>query len=197
MANNGLTAEHISTNLNNYEAARTGFFALQLDPRINNIIKATFKGEEAQATQDDRYAKAQEYLKLNVVKCNVPHFSVQPLEYRRGNDVVKFAGVPSFDEGSLTVDDVVGLDTKGILMAWQAKTYNVHTRKGGRMADYKFDCILIEYTQDYEPIREWKLFGCWPSSLSEQPFDRENDDRRQIEATIQYDRAVPLEIGKL
>ncbi len=64
------------------------------------------------------------------------------------------------------------------------------------MKDYKRECTLVEYTQDYEPIRQWKLYGCFPLSLSEDNFDRENDGKRKISMTLAYDRAIPQEIGK-
>lgn len=185
---NSLSAKHISTNLANYEAARTGFFSLIVDD-IDNIVNAAYSGEPRDATAQDKIARAQEVLKLNVVKAPVPHFSVKLLEYRRGNDTVKFAGVPEYETGSITVDDVVGLDTKSILMAWQALTYNVYTRKGGRMKDYKKNATLIEYTQDFEQVRSWTLYGCFISKISEGEFDKENDGKRQITAEIQYDRA--------
>lgn len=185
---NSLSAQHISTNLANYEAARSGFFSLIVDD-IDNIIKASFSGSTDNAADSDKISNAQEILKLNVVKAPVPHFDLKVEEYRRGNDVVKFAGVPTFDTGSITVDDVVGMDTKSILMAWQALAYNVYTRKGGRMKDYKKTCTLIEYTQDYEQIRSWTLYGCWINKISEGEFDKENDGKRQITADIQYDRA--------
>lgn len=190
-----LSTAHISNDYANYEAARSGFFTLIVD-NIDGLVKATYKGNAEDATDADRIAKAQEYLKLNVLTTKVPHFSVEKLTYARGNEKVHFASAPSFDDGEITVDDVVGLDTKAILMAWQALTYNVHTRKGGRMKDYKKDCTLVEYTQDYEPIRQWKLFGCFPLSLSEDSFDRENDGKRKISMTLSYDRAIPQEIGK-
>jgi hypothetical protein len=187
---NSLSAMHISTNLANYEAARSGFFSLLVHD-IENIVRASYTGVDASAaTDDDKIAVVQEVLKLNVVKAPVPHFSLNALEYRRGNDVVKFAGVPTFKEGSIVVDDVVGLDTKSILMAWQSLAYNVHTRKGGRMKDYKKNCTLIEYTQDFEEIRRWTLYGCWVSDLNENDFDKESTgDKRQITAKIEYDRA--------
>lgn len=185
---NSLSAQHISTNLADYEAARTGFFSLIVDS-IDNIISAAYSGEAANATEGDKIARAQETLKLNVVKAPVPHFSLKKESYRRGNDVVNFAGVPEFKDGSITVDDVVGMDTKSILMAWQALAYNVHTRKGGRMKDYKKNCTLIEYTQDFEQIRSWTLYGCWIQDLQEGDFDKENDGKRQITASIVYDRA--------
>jgi hypothetical protein len=185
---NSLSAQHISTNLANYEAARTGFFSLIVDD-IDNIIRATYTGNHNDATPKDKIPMAQEILKLNVTSAPVPHFTLQPLEYKRGNDVVKFAGVPSFSNGQIKVDDVVGLDTKSILMAWQGLAYNVYTRKGGRMKDYKKNCTLVEYTQDFEQIRSWKLYGCWISGISEGDFDKENDGKRQLTATIEYDRA--------
>jgi hypothetical protein len=186
---NSLSAQHISTNLANYEAARTGFFSLIVDD-IDNIVKASYSGDPSAAADSDKIARAQEILKLNVLKAPVPHFSLKAEEFRRGNDVVKFAGVPTFESGGdITVDDVVGLDTKSILMAWQALAYNVYTRKGGRMKDYKKNCTLIEYTQDYEQVRSWTLYGCWISKISEDPFDKENDGHRKISATIEYDRA--------
>jgi hypothetical protein len=186
---NSLDAQHISTNLANYEAARTGFFSLIVDD-LDNIIKATYTGDHAAAPASDKIAKAQEVLKLNVLTSDIPHFELGVLEYKRGNEIVRFAGTPTFNAGSIKVDDVVGVDTKSILMAWQGKAYNVHTRKGGRMVDYKKNCTLIEYTQDYEQVRSWTLYGCWISALSEDAFDRENDGKRAITATIQYDRAV-------
>ena len=191
MANNydaSLAAQHISSNLANYEAARSGFFTFIVDD-IDGIIKASYKGDKEKAAAKDRLLNAQEYLKLNVTQASVPHFSLEPLQYRRGNEVVKFAGVPTFEAGSISVDDVVGLDTKSILMAWQALAYDIHTRKGGRMKDYKKTCTLVEYTQDYEEVRSWTLYGCWISDLSEENFDKANDDKRSISVTIQYDRA--------
>lgn len=185
---NSLSAKHISTNLAEYEAARTGFFSLIVDD-IDNIINAAFSGEAGEAAASDRIARAQETLKLNVVKAPVPHFELKVNEYKRGNDTVKFAGTPEFRTGDITVDDVVGMDTKSILMAWQALAYNVYTRKGGRMKDYKKNATLIEYTQDFEQIRSWTLYGCWISNITEGDFDKESDGKRQITATIQYDRA--------
>jgi hypothetical protein len=197
-----LNALHISTNLDNYEAARSGFFTLLVGAgetfdsensdtwnSINGIPspysdKAAMTGS---GTNDN-----QKLLALNVVKAFVPHFSLEVLEYKRGNEKVKFAGTPTFNGGSITVDDIVGIDTKNILLAWQAQAYDVHTGKGGRMKHYKKNCTLIEYTQDYEQVRKWDLRGCWISELSEDDFDKESDGKRQITATIEYDKAIPV-----
>ena len=58
------------------------------------------------------------------------------------------------------------------------------------MKDYKKDCTLVEYTQDFEQVRSWKLYGCWVRNITEGDFDKEQDGKRQVTAEIVYDRAV-------
>lgn len=193
----GLGAQHISSALESYEAARSGFFTFEVKG-LDGIVKAQYSGSPEDAADTDRLPTgsqsgkngAETILTLNVVQANVPHYNLGVLSYRRGNEEVKFAGTPSWNSGSIRVDDVVGLDTKSILMAWQALAYNVHTGAGGRMADYKKEGYLTEYTQDYKAIRRWLLVGCWVSELSEDAFNKESDGKRQITATIQFDRAI-------
>ena len=196
MIDPSLTGAHIADNLAAYEAARNAFFTFYVTgantPDVNGatftdkLYEKTSKVFKSQITKENLLSN----LSLNITKSSVPQFSLTALEYVRGNDKVKFAGIPTFDAGTLAVDDVVGLDTKTILMAWKELAYDPITRKGGRMKDYKVNCTLCEYTQDYELIRTWTLYGCWVSSVSDAEFDRESDGKRQLSATIEYDRAV-------
>ena len=189
MFDEALNTRHISTNLANYEAGRTGFFVLEIHG-LTNLLKPDYPGDPEVAGASDRLENAAEYLRLNIIKCPVPHFEISTNTYRRGNDVVHFAGVPTWNGGTIVVDDIVGLDTKSILMSWLYLAYNPHTRKGGRMRDYKKTATLIEYTQDYEPIRTWTLDGIFITKLTEDDFDRENDGKRQISAEFVFDRAT-------
>ena len=77
---NSLSAQHISSNLANYEAARTGFFSLIVDD-IDNIVRATYSGDPAAAAESDKIARAQEVLKLNVTSAPVPHFTLEVKKY--------------------------------------------------------------------------------------------------------------------
>lgn len=201
MADQSLNTLHISENLAAYEAARNSFFVFYVDPtQLTNLYSPDFDPDSGEAKVEDGTLfdgqMASDAIRLNVVKSSVPNFTIEPLEYRRGNDVVKFAGVPTFSAGSITVDDVVGLRTKDMLYAWQYLAYNPITRKGGRMKDYKKTCTLIEYTQDYEQIRYWTLYGCFITSIDEDGFDRENDGKRQMTVSISYDRAIMSIDGK-
>lgn len=195
IADQSLNTTHISSNLEAYEAARNSFFVFYVDPnQLTNLYAPNFDPDSGEAKIEDGTLydgqKASEALRLNVVKSSVPNFTITTMEYRRGNNVVKFAGVPTFKDGSIVVDDVVGLDTKSLLYAWQYLAYHPITRKGGRMKDYKKTCTLIEYTQDYEQIRRWTLEGCFITGIDEADFDRENDGKRQMTVSISYDTAI-------
>ena len=120
----------------------------------------------------------------------VPHFSQNPIEVRRGNTAVKYAGVLSWSSGSLECYDFIGAETKDILMAWQARSGNPLYQTVGQQADYKVNATLVEYTPDYNQIvRTWKLDGCWISSIDEDAFSVDSNGARKIRCTIEYDRA--------
>ena len=64
-----LNTTHISTNLRNYEAARSGFFTLVVD-NLTNLLKPNFKGDAREATDADRIQNAQTVLKLKYQNTN-------------------------------------------------------------------------------------------------------------------------------
>ena len=207
---------HISTDLQNYETARSNFFQLIVED-LDELLYPEFSYDgtnEKDATKlvtgKARYAKnsGQDILRLSINKAFVPHFSMNPIEVRRGNSVVKFADTPTWDSNkTLEFQDFVGLETKTVLMAWQALAYDVMTDTQGRAGKYvigkdrngndiyrqgyKKDCTLVEYTPDFQPIRYWKLIGCWISAIQESDFDVTNagGGGRQITVTFEYDRA--------
>ena len=196
-----LDVEHISADLKNYEAARTSFFSLQIAPsQLSNLYNINFNrdsGGEASETNGTLYNKnkASEYIRLNVTKASVPHYTLEKLQYRRGNNVVNYAGVPTYDDGSFTVSDIVGLDTKSLLYSWWYLAYDPKTRKGGRMVDYKKDATLTEYTQDFVKIREWKLHGVFILSIDEDGFDKEQDGPRNLTVNFAFDWAEMNNVG--
>ena len=173
----------LADNPNLYEIQRSNNFEFVVMD-INNIVRAGMPDLKA-----NRIANAQEILRLSVVSAPIPHFSQGVIPVRRGNSTLKFAGVPEFSAGTVTVNDYIGADTKAILMAWQNLSYNVQTEKVGLVGDYKKDAYLIEYTPDMQIVRQWKLHGCWISNLSESEYNSDGNDKHQITVTIEYDRA--------
>ena len=208
---NQLGTYHISSDLQNYETARSNFFTLIVED-IDDLLYPEFSYSEENT--DNQYVtgsnkgkrSAQQVLKLSINKAFVPHFSLGTIPVQRGNSVVKFADTPTWDGNkTLEFQDFVGLETKTVLMAWQALAYDVMTDTQGRAGDYtitqdgrnisrkgyKKNCTLVEYTPDFQVIRYWKLIGCWISSIQESDFDvtTGGNGGRQITCTFEYDRA--------
>lgn len=174
-------AYHLSANPDLYEPARNNNF---------RFIVTDIDGLIEPGTEDQIIPNAQSILEFSVVSATVPFFTQEPITIRRGNSVMKAAGLPTFSEGSLVINDFITANGKSILMAWQGLSYDVENDTVQHMADYKKNCWLIEYDVNFSRIvRQWVLYGCWVSGLSQDAFNVESGDKRQITATIQYDYA--------
>lgn len=187
--NDGLSTYHLSTGTHRaYQPAKRNFFELIVED-LGTLLKP---GVESELAEDADYiSNGQEVLRLTVNKAPLPHFELNDIEIRKGNSVVHYAGTPTFSDGTVEVDDMIGARSAAVLEAWQNLAYNVLTDKGGRAIDYKKNCTIIEYTSDHVKVRSWKLIGCWIKDIDEGEYDKESDDLVRLSATIQYDRAIP------
>lgn len=179
MADNQYGAYHLADNPTLYDVQRDNNFEFVV-MGIETLVNVA-KGKTI--------VNAQNTLKFSVVSSTIPMFSQEPIVVRRGNSVVKYAGIPTFEDGQVVVNDYIGADTKSILMSWQNLSYDVRTEKVGRAENYKKTCYLMEYTPDYKLVRTWKLFGCWVSGLSESEFSNENSGKKTVTAKISFDKA--------
>lgn len=181
---------HIAQHPELYTPARSNVFVFMPifteDLLKDGVIKAS-------ATSSDYISKeqAQEVLRLSVDASAVPNPTQNVVEVKRGNTTIKFAGAWTFGEGSFKFNDYVGADTKSALYAWRRKSMDVTDETVGRAENYKVKAILIEYTPDFRQVRYWDFYGCWISAISENDFASDDDGKREITATIQYDRAIP------
>ena len=187
--NKALSTYHLSTGIERtWQPGKGNFFEFVVEG-LGDLLKPGVEEELAEDT--DYITNGQEVIRLTVHETSVPHFELATLSIRRGNSVVKYAGVPTFNEGSLVCTDMIGAQSKAVLEAWQNLAYNVVTDKGGRAVNYKHNATLIEYTADHVRVRSWKLIGVWVSNVSEEAYNMETDDIRRVTCTIQYDRAIP------
>lgn len=190
MAENKVSAYHLANNPTMFEPARSNTFRF-IVTNFDNLLRAG--ADPDSATDSDYLRNAQETLELAVVSFEPPKFSLGTIEIRRANSVMKAAGMPTFNTGSLVVTDYVGANTKGILAAWQGLAYNVKTDKIGYMTDYKKDCYVLEYDVNSRLINQYLLHGCWVQDLTPDTFDvTAGDNKRNITAVIQYDWAELL-----
>lgn len=187
MERKDLGAWHLANNPQLYEVQRNNNFEFVVTG-LEDLLRAGATGNE----KDAYITNAQEVLRVSVNKATVPHFTQEPIQIKRGNTTIKYAGVPQFGEGQLSFNDYIGADTLSVLMAWQNQSCDIGSERVGSLmrTNYKKLCYLIEYPPDYDaPVRTWKLYGCWISSLSEGEFTMDNGDKHMIDCVIQYDRA--------
>lgn len=187
--NDGLSTYHLSAGTHRaYQPAKGNFFEFIVED-LGSLLKPGV--EEALAEDSDYIDNGQEVIRLTVNKSSVPHFELEDISIRKGNSVVHYAGTPTFDDGTLELDDMIGAQSKAVLEAWQNLCYNVLTDKGGRAINYKKNATLIEYTSDHVRVRSWKLIGCWIKKIDESDYDKEDDSLRRVTVSLRYDRAVP------
>ena len=188
MADNKMGSYHLADNPALYEVARSNNFEFVVT-NLGDLLRA---GTDEDTANYIPGAVAEDVIRLSVESSSVPTYTQEVLSIRRGNSVMKFAGLPNFEDGQLKVRDFIGADTKSALMAWQNLSYNVKTQKVGQMKNYKKDCYLMEYTPDNELIRTWTLKGCWIAGLTMDEFNQEEGGKRSITAKIPYDYAYML-----
>ena len=173
-----MSTYHLADNPNLYEIQRKNNF----EWIVTDIDGISLPGGGA-------IANAQEVLRVSVSSAAVPHFVQNAIELKRGNNTIKYAGVPEFSDTSFTFRDFIGASAKEVLMAWQSKSYNTKTQKVGLVEDYKKDAFLCEYSPDYQLVRKWKMHGCWVGELSEGEYSSDDNEKQEITAKIHYDWA--------
>lgn len=181
LSNNPVGTYYLADNPQYYEPQRTNTFSFYV-AGLDQLLK----DHNITINTDTSVEKV---LELSVKTSSVPHFGIDPITINRGNSQMKFAGKPTFDAGSITVNDYIGAQTKDILMAWQSLAYNVETEKVGLASDYKLDAFLLEYAPDYTLVRTWVLRGCWVTKISEDNYDHENTSAKTLTVDISYDKA--------
>lgn len=189
--NTGVGSYHLADNPNLYEPSRNHAFKFVLNEKLNTLLAANVNAEKP--NDYDYLTDICETITLSVDEASVPHFELEVLSIKRGNSVVKYAGAPTWSEGSLKLNDFVGARTKDKLMAWNALAYDAGADVVHLGENYKHDCTLIEYTGDFSRvIRSWTLKGCWLRSITEADFSHADNGLRTINATIVFDRAIPV-----
>lgn len=174
--------KYLATNPKHYEIQRSNNFMFYVDLTGLTVVNSEYATKNANAV-----------IQVACSKAFVPHFKQDVISIKRGNNTIKYAGVASFDSGSISVRDYIGSGVKDLLMAWQRMSYDVDTEKVGLATDYKKDAYLLEYTPDYQLVRSWQLHGCWISALSEGEYSHDSNDAKSVDVTIEYDWAEVAE----
>lgn len=120
-------------------------------------------------------------------RVTIPDLDVEPVEHGDANYDVKTAGRKKV--GSLTIEKLMVSDNADNYMYNWQETCQSQLLGGGSPPDiYKRPIIITELAEDgATPLNSWTAFGCWPSKISGQKFDRQASENVIENIEIQVD----------
>lgn len=179
-------AYHIANNKVEYNPQRKNNFELIVHG-LDNLLR--MGSRDGSTDEADILRDGQESIKIALKSCTVPEITQGDLTVSRGNSTIKYAGKPSFSDISIVAYDYIGSNTKDVLFAWQALSYNGKYDYIGDAGNYKKSCQLLQLTPDGEIVRYWDIKGAWLKGVKADDFDYSGDDIQTVSATISIDWA--------
>lgn len=122
----------------------------------------------------------------------LPAESNEIIELNFGNSKVKVAGIANFEDGTLSLRDAIAQDIEKIVVDWRKQVYDPETDRVGLAVNYKKQGRVIQWAPDGSMERTWKIIGCWPSTVNYGTLDYTASDKKLIEITLTYDKAIRL-----
>lgn len=187
---------------NNFELVIEGLDTLvragSWDSNIKNAFgesSSKYMGKTGSGEDPGRYyprlKNAAERLMLSVDSFTAPTLEIAQITTHYGNNSIKWAGKPEFPNGSVTINDYIGIGTEQIMSEWFRAAYNFENECVGLAKDYKKTGYLIEYDPSGGQARVWRLDGCWLATFDLGEWAQEGNNQRKMKGTLVYDRIVP------
>jgi hypothetical protein len=166
-------AGHFATQTN-FEVQRTNHFEIVLD--LDKILS----GEGADVA---------EHIRLSTKDVSTPKISSEAIPLKHGNDTVKVAAAPTYDDLTITVYDTIGRDQVNTLQKWYNKVFDYDTKLMGLVSQYKASGTLYMYSPDCSIIRKWTLEGVWPRSFGMgESFSFDSANAQTVTLELSVDR---------
>jgi len=146
-----LAASHFANDAN-FEVQRTNHFEILLD------LTPVFKDGSAGFNVAN-------HIRLSTKSVTAPKVTSEAITLKHGNDTVKVAAAPTYDDLTITVYDTIGKDQVNTLQSWYNKVFDYNTKLMGLVSAYKASGTLYMYSPDCSAIRKWVLEGVWPRSF--------------------------------
>lgn len=157
----------------NFEVQRTNHFEIVLD------LKQTLGIDETEI----------EHIRLSTKEVSTPKVTAEAIPLKHGNDTVKVASAPQYDDLTITVYDTIGKDQLDILQKWFNKVFDYNTKLMGLASNYKTTGTLYMYSPDCSKVRKWKLEGVWPRSFGvTNSFSFDSTSEQNITLELSVDR---------
>ena len=166
------SAGHFATQTN-FEVQRTNHFEVVID--LTNILT---NGQDVS-----------EHIRLSTKSISAPKVSSEALPLKHGNDTVKVAAAPTYEDLTLTIYDTIGRDQINVLQSWYNKVFDWNSKLMGLVSEYKANAVLYMYSPDCTKIRKWILEGVWPREFgTASDFDFDSASTQTVTLVLSVDR---------
>lgn len=166
------SAGHFANNAD-FEVQRTNHFEVVLD--LSKILPED--------------PGAAEHIRLSTKSFGTPKVSAEAIELKHGNDKVKVASAPTYEDLQLNVHDTLGKDQVALMQSWFNKVFSRDTKLMGRVSAYKTNGTLYMYAPDGSVIRKWDLQGVWIKSFGmSTEFSFDSSEAMAVTVELSVDR---------
>lgn len=120
--------------------------------------------------------------------CSELKMSIAKIEYYEGGVITAFK-----EPGRITVEDITleraaAYDPE--VYNWVVQTAESATNFGLRTPKYKRGGWILQLDRDNTTLREWQLYGLWPTSFTGGAWDNMSDDLTMEQVTLAVDYFV-------
>lgn len=184
-------ASHFATQ-QAFEVQRANHFEVVLHLK-NGSAAGAGQGNNILENGDD----VSEHIRLSVKSINAPKVTSEQITLKHGNDTVKVAAAPSYEDLSIQVHDTLGTDQINVIQQWYNKVFDWNTKLMGMVSEYKTSGILYMYSPDGNVVRQWILEGIWPKSYGNgTDFSYESTEAQSVTLDLSVDRYHEEKITK-
>lgn len=192
-------ASHFASS-SNFEVQRSNHFeilinlnALELGDEGTNVLQAL---GERQGDSVLSSASLETAFRLCCTTANVPNINIQSIDLKHGNETVKVAGAPSYDDINVSVYDTIGFDMSRMLLKWFYKVFDPTTHTMGLVTQYKTTANLFLYDPTGKTYRQWICYGVFPKSLQFGDYSADGGGQAiSVRMTLSVDKAEYVEVG--
>lgn len=166
------SAGHFATRTD-FEVQRTNHFEIVIDlESLNPPLRGLY-----------------EHIRLSTKSISAPKVTAEAIELKHGNDKVKVAAAPSYDDLTLTVYDTLGKDEIDVMQQWFNRVFDWNTKLMGMVSSYKTTATLYMFSPDGKVCRKWILEGVWPKEFGvASDFSFDTAEAQNVTVTLSVDR---------
>lgn len=175
----------LATMFANHIGAANGAYEVQ---RQNNALLYIVGLNTIQQVAGAGSGGAEDVLTLALNGFSLPKRTMGIVEVPYLNEKRKFPGVPTYDDLTVTYNDMVDRPVASVLWRWNKLVHDPETGRTGMASTLKKSGWMSLLSPDGQIERQYELVGIWPSGFDPGDIDMGSEDVLRISVTLTIDK---------